>query len=224
MVGGGGFMFRSCLFRLLSVPLYMLALLAVYESVAVWRAQQRTPAIVAAVANGPLKLADLPEHRRAALIAVEDPGFYGHHGLDFGTPGAGLTSIAQALVRRLYFEKFAPGFATIEQAVIARYAFDPAVTKHQQLEIYLNHASFGTVDGRPVTGFAEAARTFYGRNLSDLSERQYLSLVAMLISPGTLDPREHEAANEQRVRRIEVLLAGRCTPASLFDVQYAECR
>ncbi|RYY25693.1 MAG: glycosyl transferase family 51 [Sphingomonadales bacterium] len=216
-------MFRSCLFRLLSVPLYMLALFGAYEGVAVWRAQQRTPAILASVADRPLKLADLPEGRRAALIAVEDPGFYSHHGLDFFTPGAGLTSIAQALVRRLYFDEFSPGFATIEQSLIARFAFDAAVPKDEQLEIFLNQASFGAPDGRPVIGFPAAARTFYGRDVADLSEREYLSLVAMLITPDTLDPNEHAAANEQRVRRIEALLAGRCAPAHLFDVQYGTC-
>ncbi|MES2986988.1 MAG: transglycosylase domain-containing protein [Pseudomonadota bacterium] len=217
-------MFRSCLFRLLSVPLSMLVLLGVYEGVAVWRAQQRTPAILASVADRPLKLADLPENRRAALIAVEDPGFYQHRGVDFWTPGAGMTTIAQALVRRLYFDEFAPGFASIEQSLIARFAFDPATPKDQQLEIYLNHASFGTIDRRPIIGFPAAARTYYGRDVAALSDREYLSLVAMLITPGTLEPQEHAAANEQRARRIEALLAGRCQPANLFDVQYDGCR
>lgn len=222
MVGRGGFMFRSCLFRLLSAPLFMLVLLGAYEGVAVWRAQQRTPAILAA-ASRPLKLAELPESRRAALLAVEDPGFYRHHGVDLWTPGAGLTSIPQALVKRLYFGDFKPGFASIEQALIARYAFDPALSKDDQLELFLNQASFGKVDGREIIGFPAAARLYYGRDMAELSEREYLSLVAMLIAPGMLDPREHEAANEHRVRKIEALLAGHCKPANLFDVQYGDC-
>lgn len=223
MVGGGGFMLRSCLFRLLSMPLLVLALIGVHEAMAVHRAQLRTPAVLASVAQRPLKLTDFPEDRRAALIAVEDPGFYRHMGLDFATPGAGLTTITQALVKRLYFDQFAPGFARIEQSLIARFALDGATTKDDQLEIFINYASFGMVDGHEVIGFPAAANIYYDRAFDELSRHEYLSLVAMLIAPNALDPRDHPVANARRVHRIEALLAGRCKPANLFDVRYGEC-
>lgn len=217
-------MFRSCLFRLLAIPLAVLLLLAGYEAVQVLRAKARTPAALAAVAARPLRLAALPPARRAMLLAVEDPGFYRHHGVDFSTPGAGMTTITQGLVKRLYFpEGFKPGFAKIEQSLIAWLVLDRAAGKDEQLEIFLNSAYFGSDGGRPVIGFEDAARTYYGRPIEALSDHEYLSLVAMLIGPDALDPRAHPRENARRVARIEALLAGRCKPRNLFDVEYEAC-
>jgi membrane peptidoglycan carboxypeptidase len=217
-------MFRSCLFRLLAIPLAILLLLAGYEAVQVFRAKARTPAALASVAARPRRLADVPEKRRAMLLAVEDPGFYRHHGIDLSTPGAGWTTITQSLVKHLYFpDGFKPGFAKIEQSLIAWWVLDPAVSKDEQLEIFVNHASFGTIDGRDVIGFADAARTFYARPIAELSDRELLSLVAMLIGPNELDPRTHPRENARRTDRIEALLAGRCKPAGVFDVDYPAC-
>jgi membrane carboxypeptidase/penicillin-binding protein len=217
-------MFRSCLFRLLAVPLAVILLFAGYETVQVLRARASTPAALATVAKRPLKLASVPQKRRDMLLAVEDPGFYRHHGVDFSTPGSGWTTITQSLVKHLYFpDGFKPGFAKIEQSLIAWLVLDPAVPKDEQLEIYLNYTGFGTVDGRAVTGFGDAARTFYGRPLAELSDREYLSLVAMPIAPDELDPRAHAKENANRVDRIEALLAGRCKPIDAFDVRYPAC-
>lgn len=219
----GGAVFRSCLFRLLAIPLSVVLLLALYETVQVMRAKARTPAALARVAARPLRLADLPEARRDMLVRIDDPGFYAHHGIDMATPGAGWTTITQALVKQLYFEHFRPGFAKIEQSLIARFVLDPAVSKDEQLEIFVNYAYFGSKDGREITGFADAARSYYGRELAELGDREYLSLVAMLIGPNEYDPVNHPQANARRTERIEALLAGRCKPSSWRDVTYPSC-
>jgi membrane peptidoglycan carboxypeptidase len=217
-------MFRSCLFRLLAIPFAILLLLAGYEGVQVLRAKSNTPAALASVAARPIRLADLPQARRDMLLAVEDPGYYRHHGVDFATPGAGMTTITQGLVKRLYFPGgFKPGFAKIEQSLIAWAVLDRAVSKDEQLEIFINHASFGSAQGQQINGFDEASRTIYGRALPELSDREYLSLVAMLIGPNELDPRVHPKENARRVDRIEAMLAGKCKPAGLRDVYYQAC-
>jgi membrane peptidoglycan carboxypeptidase len=215
--------FRSCLFRLLALLLVPLLLVSLYEAVALVRAARRTPAALASVASRPLKLADLPQRRRAWLLAVEDPGFYRHKGVDFATPGQGMTSLTQSLVKFLYFDHFTPGFAKLEQSLIARFVLDPAVPKDVQLEIFLNQARFGTLGGRPVIGFADAARSYFGRPLAALNDREYLSLVAMLMAPNELDPIAHRAANEARIARILALLRHQCRPRDLRDVRYEDC-
>ncbi len=200
----------------------LLALIA-YEAWAVARAKARTPQALAGVAARPVRLKDLPPSRLAALLKVEDPGFYRHHGVDFETPGQGLTTITQSLVKHLYFERFHPGFAKIEQSLIARFVLDPAMSKPDQLEAYINYSRLGMADGREIVGFGEAARVYYGKDLGALTDREFLSLVAMNMAPATLDPRRHAAANAERVDRIERLLAGACRPRSLFDVAYPDC-
>ncbi|WP_234902631.1 transglycosylase domain-containing protein [Agrobacterium larrymoorei] len=52
---------------------------------------------------------------RAILLAVEDPNFSTHSGVDFSTPGAGLTTITQSAAKRLAFEEFHPGIGKIRQ-------------------------------------------------------------------------------------------------------------
>ena len=199
-----------------------LALVA-FEGFALWRAKQRTPEVLAEAAKGDLELSSIPKARLAMLLKVEDPGFYDHRGVDFSTPGAGATSITQSLVKRFYFDRFKPGFAKLEQSLIARFVLDPAMSKPAQLKAYLNHSYLGHFRGRAVIGFADAARTYYGRGLDQLTDREFLSLVAMAMAPNRLDPVRHPGENAERMRRIEALIAGKCKPAGHRDVTYEAC-
>ena len=209
----------------LAATLAILAIVALvaFEAYALWRAQQRTPQVLAAAAQGELTLDEVGKRRLAMLVKIEDPGFWTHRGVDFSTPGAGMTSITQSLVKRFYFERFRPGFAKLEQSLIARFVLDPAMSKPAQLKAYINHSHFGWRDGRPIIGLGAAARAYYGRGVAQLSDRQFLSLVAMLMAPRNLNPRDHPAANAERVRRIERMLAGQCKPTGLRDVAYQAC-
>lgn len=194
-----------------------------YEAFALWRAMQRTPAVLAEASRGKTPLSALPDERIHQLLAVEDPGFLRHKGVDFQTPGQGLTTITQGLVKIFYFDTFSPGFAKIEQSLIARFVLDPAMSKRQQLEAFINHAYFGENAGREIVGFDSAARAYFGKPLTGLSGDEYLALVAMLMAPNTLDPVRHPRQNAERVRRIRLLLAGRCKPGGLRDVTYESC-
>jgi membrane peptidoglycan carboxypeptidase len=214
---------RKALKAIGAVAALLFASFIAYESHAVWRAKQRTPAILAAVSKGELTLSDVGPRRIAMLLKVEDPNFYGHKGVDFSTPGAGMTTITQGLVKRFYFDRFRPGFAKLEQSLIARFVLDPAMSKDRQLQAYLNFTYFGSMKGRPVIGYGDAARSYYGRELDQLDDREFLSLVAMTMAPNRLDPARHQTANAERVRRIEAMLAGKCKPTGLRDVAYKAC-
>lgn len=216
-------MHRALKLGLMATSIALIALIG-FEAYAVWRASARTPAILAAQRNRPVTLAQIGERRLTMLLMVEDPGFFDHRGVDFTTPGQGRTTLTQALVKRLYFDKgFKPGFAKIEQSLIARFVFDPAVPKREQLEMALNVASFGSIRGQPVIGFGAAARVFFNRPITALTDREFISLVAMLIAPNALDPIRHPDENAERVARIEALLAGKCRPRDVGDVNYPAC-
>ena len=171
-----------------------------------------------------LTLTDLSDWQIEALLRVEDPGFRDHSGIDLTSPGGGITTITQALVKRTFMHPFRPGpWNKLEQSAIARFAIDPLVTKDQQLETFLNIAYFGEAEGNAVLGFPEAARTYFGMPVADLDRRQYLALVAMLIAPNALLPGRHDTRLNARVDRIEVLLAGDCEPEGLRDVWLEAC-
>lgn len=213
--------FRHQVKLLLLSLVAVLALISSYEVAAVLRARHRTPEIFRrALQECRLALADLPEERLQALLRVEDPGFYQHQGVDFWTPGAGLTTLTQAMVKYLYFENFRPGFQKIEQSLIARFAVSPLVSKDDQLTVFVNTAYFGKYRDQEVRGFPQAAEAYFGKPFSDLTRREYLALVAMLIAPNSYCPRRHPERNAARVERIEALLSGRYVPTGVLDVLY----
>jgi membrane peptidoglycan carboxypeptidase len=185
-------------------------------------ARRDTPALVAAALNGPgseLTLDDLTGEREAILLAVQDPMFRHHRGVDLATPGAGMTTITQGLVKLLYFpDGFHPGLAKIRQTLIAQYALDALVSKDDQLRLFLNITYFGHQDGRAVYGFADAARTYFGKEFSALTDDEYLQLVAMPVGPNAFKPGTD--ASRERVERIRRYLSGAYQPAGVLDVEY----
>lgn len=166
---------------------------------------------------------DLPAHRIDALLRVEDPTFRTNRGIDLSSPGAGMTTISQSLGKQLFFADFEPGLRKLELMALTRFALYPMVDKDRTLRAFLASAYFGTNRGRPVIGFAEASRTWLGKPLSSLSDREFLGLVAMLPAPDTLKPGRDDGGREERVQRIERLLAGRCQPSGLRDVMLEGC-
>jgi len=188
----------------------------------------RAPAIVARFESSiPQRITvdQLGKARVEWLLTVEDPNFYHHHGVDFRTPGAGYTTITQGVVKILFFRDFKPGFLRwrkVQQSIIAL-AFDARVSKQEQLSLFVNSVYLGTVHGRDVRGFSEASETYFKKPAGELTDQEFLSLVAMILAPNSYNVSTHPQENHQRVQRIQNLLAGRCRPAGHTDIEYSQC-
>lgn len=165
---------------------------------------------------------DLTNRQIEILIKVQDPGFWDHGGIDLSTPGAGLTTITQAIVKKLYFENFKPGIAKIKQSLIAKFIVNDLISKDDQLTLFINTMYFGMVDAKPITGLQSAAKAYFRQPVSMLTEEQYISLIAMLIMPGTFHIIEHPEWNRDRTNRIKALVAGKYKPRGLMDQFYGE--
>jgi len=211
--------------RLLSWKSVLVCLLAVaavvvgYYSVAVVEARNKTPGIVASYySSGAIKIPakSLSARQLEILLKVEDPSFYEHHGVDFKTPGAGWTTITQALAKQFYFAEFRQGPMKIAQTLYARFALDPLVSKQQQLDIFINTLYYGN----GTYGLLDAARYYYGKTPGELSEDEFISLSGSLIAPDQLNVEDHPEENSERVRRIKAMLDGTYTPKGLFDITY----
>ena len=130
-----------------------------------------------------------------------------------------MTTLTQGLVKLLYFPNgFHPGIAKIRQAVIAQYAFDAMVSKEDQLLLFLNICYLGNENGLEIHGYANAAKIYFGKEFSAITEDEFLSLVAMHIGPNALKP--GTSANAERVKRIKMYLSGKYQPAGVLDVDY----
>jgi len=165
---------------------------------------------------------DLSKRQTEILIKVQDPGFYDHNGIDLSTPGAGLTTITQAITKKLYFDSFKPGNAKIKQSLIARFVVNELISKDDQLTLFINTMYFGNVDGKPIIGLESAAKAYYHQSVRTLNEQQYISLIAMLVAPDTFNPIDHPEWNMDRTNRIKALIAGEYKPKGLMDQFYGE--
>lgn len=84
--------------------LLMLCSIAYYAN-EIRLARQQTPGLVAKAQQSYFKavsIAKLSPEQWKLLLAIEDPAFYNHRGVDLSTPGAGMTTITQGLVKLLY--------------------------------------------------------------------------------------------------------------------------
>jgi membrane peptidoglycan carboxypeptidase len=166
----------------------------------------------------PLQLSSLTPQQLDILLKVEDPRFFEHHGVDFSTPGAGITTITQGLVKILYFKKFEPGIAKIKQTLIAACVLDPLMPKEDQLVLFINSVYLGP----NAKGFEQAANYYFHKRFDQLIEDQYIAIVAMIIAPDAFNIGKYPERNKERVDRIKRLVSGGYKPKGLFDLYYGE--
>jgi membrane carboxypeptidase/penicillin-binding protein len=206
-------------FIVLLIFLYIIA----YYAVIVLKARNYTKNVIVKntiTSSHWLDITDLSQRQINILLAVEDPGFYTHNGIDLSTPGAGITTITQGLVKKLYFEQFKPGIAKIRQTLIAVCVLDPIIPKNDQLSLFINIIYLGNVDGEHAIGFGKASQLYYGKSFHSLTEDEYISLVAVIIAPKTFHIKNHPDWNAERVARIKKLITGEYKPRGLMDMYY----
>ena len=144
-----------------------------------------------------------------ATVAIEDPGFYQHGGID-------LKAILRAIIGHLTFGIVVPatGGSTITQQVIKgtvlttdqtlsrkfkewilALKLDRSISKDQILEIYLNQAPYGGA----IYGVEEASMVFFNKHASDLDVAESAYLAAVLPAPTYYSPYgNHKAARDSR--------------------------
>jgi membrane peptidoglycan carboxypeptidase len=187
-----------------------------------------------------LDLRSLPNGTVETLLRVEDPTFRKHHGIDPFAPGQGRVTISRALVRMLYLDRYdlsgiAGGFQSMYRLVnrvagpadlgpdVMALVVDARLGKTRQLQLYLQHVYMGKHGSRQIHGFPDAARAYFGKDARQLSRREVVTLVAMMVGPNRFNPVRRQDALAERVRRIERLLRGGCRPRGIRDVYYAGC-
>ncbi|HEY80559.1 MAG TPA: PBP1A family penicillin-binding protein [Caldilineae bacterium] len=156
-------------------------------------------------------LADISPHLINATLAVEDPNFYRHPGVDpVGIARAiyyilrqdavqpGGSSIVQQLVKLTYLSSERTLERKIKEAVLA-IEINRRYPKDTILEIYLNHIFYGNL----AYGIETAAQTYFGKPASDLTLAEASLLAGIPQRPGDYDPYTHW--NAVRNRQADVL-------------------
>ncbi len=171
------------------------------------------------VATTPKKYG-LNQERLEILVKIQDPTFYAHSGIEWPSPLT-TTTITQSLVKKLFFKTFTKGFKKIEQTLIARFVVTPNISKETQLVAFMSTAYFGEYEGKSLFGFDQGAHFWFNKSLSELSDNEYLALIAMLPAPNIFKP--NTAASRERLRRIKLVLDGKCIHEQVSQIYLEQC-
>jgi monofunctional biosynthetic peptidoglycan transglycosylase len=145
-----------------------------------------------------------------AAVAAEDARFYEHAGVDWAAVrGAlekdwdgrnlrhGASTITQQLAKNLYLSPRRTALRKLREWAITR-KLEGTLTKRRILELYLNVVELG-----PRTFGAEAAaRRYFGKPASSLSDLEAATLAAVIPSPRLYDPVRHSQRVARRARQI----------------------
>ena len=156
-------------------------------------------------------LAHIPQTLRDAVIATEDKRFYYHWGIDpigiaratvqnyrRGRVVEGGSTITQQLTKLLFLTPDKSLERKLKEAVLAL-ELERRYTKDRILEMYLNQVYFG----HGAYGVEAAARTYFGKSVSELNVREAALLAGLPRAPTSYSPFEHA---EVAKRRREVVL------------------
>jgi penicillin-binding protein 1A len=149
-----------------------------------------------------------------ALLVVQDPTFYRHHGVGLTGGPLGHTTITQGLGKAFFFDHYDPGPLHYRKLklIVAAWGLDRSVAKGMQLRVFVNRAYLGSHDGQEIFGFPAAAKALFGKTLESLSDRQYFALLAMLDAPNNYHVLRHPELNAARVHSIEQRVQVACGP------------
>ena len=162
-----------------------------------------------------IEFKDLPKPLVDAIVATEDRTFFDHSGIS-------LRGIIRAFSRNYQAGEITEGGSTITQQLVKSFFLTPDRTwkrkfseaymaiilerklnKQQILAMYCNQIYLGQRGGFSINGFGEAARAYFGKDVSYLTLSESALLAGIIRSPNFYSPYSHET--RARDRRATVL-------------------
>jgi penicillin-binding protein 1A len=157
-----------------------------------------------------IPLEQVPKHVIQAFLAAEDDSFYEHSGVDYvsiaraawsnlvsGGRLQGASTITQQTVKQLLLSPERTYRRKIRELVLAR-RLEQRFSKDEILFLYLNEIYFGS----GAYGIAEAARTYFAKDVSELEVAEAALLAGMPKAPGRFSPHVNPERAEQRRRWV----------------------
>lgn len=159
-------------------------------------------------------LSAIPEHVIQAFVASEDSSFFEHEGIDYrsilraawvdltaGEIRQGASTITQQTVKSLLLTPERRFSRKIKEMILAR-RLEQRFSKEEILYLYLNQIYFGA----GAWGIGEAARTYFGKRVEDLTLSEGALLAGLPKAPSryapTSDPRAAEARRAYVLERM----------------------
>ncbi|WP_047150739.1 transglycosylase domain-containing protein [Aneurinibacillus tyrosinisolvens] len=155
-------------------------------------------------------LAQIPDAVQKASIAIEDRKFYAHTGFDIKriagaalvdlrqfSKAEGASTITMQLARNLYLTHDKTWTRKLKEAMLT-IQLELNYTKPELLELYLNQIYYG----HSAYGVQAAAKTYFGKNASELSLAEASLLAGLPKGPKFFSPFRDEKAAKERQRIV----------------------
>jgi len=150
-----------------------------------------------------VKIKDVPEVMRQAILAAEDERFYQHGGVDYlSVLRAALTNVTSGTqqgagtitmqVARNFFLTRERTLTRKLREVLLAYKIEANLTKDEILELYINQIFLG----QRAYGFAAASQVYFGKPLSRVDIPEAAMLAGLPKAPSAYNP----IANPKRAR------------------------
>lgn len=193
------------------------------------------PPLLAAMASGMrekrrrVPLSRIPRLVRDAVLAIEDRRFYDHPGVDLRRTAAAIlanlrgdrpylvggSTLTQQLVKNLFLTPEKTLTRKLLEQMMA-VILERRLTKDQILELYLNEVYLGQRGSFAVHGVAEAARLYFGKDVTNLTLAEAATIAGMIQAPPLYSPvRSPERARDRRNVVLRAMVeAGLLSPAA----------
>ena len=143
-----------------------------------------------------VRLRDVPEPLRQAILAAEDDRFYEHHGVDYlgltraalanftsGRRGQGGSTITMQIARTFFLSSEKLYTRKLYEIALAL-KIESHLPKDRILEVYINQIFLG----QRAYGFSAAAQTYFGKRMKDLSIAEMATLAGLPVAPSAYNP------------------------------------
>ena len=162
-----------------------------------------------------ISLSQVPQIYKNAVLAVEDPRFYQHKGID-------LLAIAEAVVRDIRERRLAAGGSTITQQLCKNQFFtqkklftrkiaevfmvreiEQHCTKDEILELYINSIYYGN----GYYTLADAGAGYFGKAVAELNAWECTLLAGLPNAPSAYAPTKNpELARKRQAQVLEAMV------------------
>jgi penicillin-binding protein 1A len=143
-----------------------------------------------------IKITDVPEVMKQAILAAEDDRFYEHGGIDYmgviraafsnftsGSVKQGASTITMQVARNFFLTK-EKTWARKFNEVLLTFKIEHSLSKDEILQLYINQIYLG----QRAYGFASAAQVYFGKPLAQVTIAEAAMLAGLPKAPSSYNP------------------------------------
>ncbi|MCL4763289.1 MAG: transglycosylase domain-containing protein, partial [Burkholderiales bacterium] len=167
-----------------------------------------------------VRIADVPDLMKQAILAAEDERFYQHGGVDYLsvlraaytnlTSGSqqGAGTITMQVARNFFLSREKTLTRKLREVLLA-WKIEASLTKDQILELYVNQIFLG----QRAYGFAAASQLYFGKPLRDITVPEAAMLAGLPKAPSAFNP----VTNPKRAKTRQLYVLRRMHELRFID-------